>query len=286
MKKIIISLLVTLLISSLSYSQVRTRFFLTNPAIQSGYWSIELKFTVPAGQTWRVGSCNIRVNWAGSPNPANLSIHPDASVSGANSLLHNNSNYGLMTTTSILAGATISLNIIHNPSTPYAVFSPGTYSIGRLRWNRLDTSAGQCITPVQRVFGNGPSVVYDSLTQLMYGSGWDTLASSQPGCIRVDYLTGNRDNENELPTVYKLYNNYPNPFNPSTIIRYDLSRKTFVNLSVYDILGRLVTELIDQDMNAGRYEAAWNAVNFASGIYFYKLVTAEFTDTKKMLLIK
>ena len=118
MKKIIVLLFLTLLISNLSNSQVKTRFFLTTPTIQSGMWSIELKFTVPAGQTWKVGSCNIRVNWVGSPNPANLSIHPDAAVNGANPLLNNNSNYGIMTTTSILAGATISLNIVHNPSSP------------------------------------------------------------------------------------------------------------------------------------------------------------------------
>jgi len=286
MKKTILTLLLTLLISGLSYSQVKTRFFLTTPTIDAGLWSIELKCTVPAGQTWKVGSCNIRVNWVGSPNAANLSIHPDATVTAPNPLLHNNSNYGLMTTTSILAGATISLNIVHNPSSPCATFAPGTYSIGRLRWNRLDTTAGQCVTLTHRTAGSGPSVVYDSLTQLLYGTGWDTLATSPAGCIRIDFLTGIAGNENEMPTVYKLYNNYPNPFNPSTSIKYDLPHNTFVKLSVYDVLGKLVTELVNQNMTAGRYEANWNASNYSSGAYFYKLETESFTDMKKMVLVK
>ena len=286
MKRTFLSLLLILLVTGLSYSQVKTRFFLTTPTIQTGLWSIELKCTVPAGQTWKVGSCNIRVNWVGSPNAANLSIHPDATVNGANTLLNNNANYGIMTTTSILAGATISLNIVHNPSSPCVTFGPGTYSIGRLRWNRLDTTAGQCITLTHRTTGSGPSVVFDSLTQLLYGTGWDSLATSPPGCIRIDYLTGIEGNENELPTVYKLYNNYPNPFNPSTTIKYDLPNNTFVKLSVYDVLGKLVTELVKQDMTAGRYEANWDASSYASGAYFYKLETKSFTDMKKMILVK
>ena len=288
MKKLILTLLLTLLISGLSYSQVKTRFFLTTPTIDAGMWSIELKFTVPAGQTWKVGSCNIRVNWVGSPNAANLSIHPDATVTFANPLLHNTGNgwYGLMTTTSILAGATISLNIVHNPSSPCQTFGTGTYSIGRLRWNRLDTTASQCVTLTHRTSGSGPSVVYDSLTLLAYSTGWDTLATIPPGCNRIDYLTGIEGNENEIPTVYKLYNNYPNPFNPSTSIKYDLPHNTFVKLSVYDVLGKLVTELVNQDMKAGRYEANWNAINYASGAYFYKLETESFTDMKKMILVK
>ena len=284
---IILTLLLTLLFSSLSYSQVKTRFFLSTPTIQTGLWSIELKFTVPAGQTWKVGSCNIRVSWVGSPNAANLSILSEANVSGANPLLHNNATYGygLMTTTSIQAGATISLNIVHNPSSPCAVFAPGTYSIGRLRWNRLDTTASQCVRLTQRTV-TPASVVFDSLTQLLYSTGWDTLATSPAGCIRIDYLTGIEGNENEIPTVYKLYNNYPNPFNPSTSIKYDLPHNTFVKLSVYDVLGKLVTELVNQDMKAGRYEAEWNALNYASGAYFYKLETKSFTDMKKMILVK
>jgi hypothetical protein len=286
MKKVILSILLTFLISAQLQSQVRTRFFMSNPTIEVGnLWTIELRFTVPTGQTWKVGSCNIRVNWSGSPNAANLSVHPDASVSGANPLLHNNSNYGLMTTTSILGGATISLNVVHNPSSPCATFGPGTYSIGRLRWNRLDTAGGQCVTLTQRTTGTGPSVVYDSLTQLLYATGWDTLATSPAGCIRIDYLTGVAGNQ-EIPTVFKLYTSYPNPFNPSTTIKYDIPRSSFVQMTIYDILGREVSRLINQNLSPGRYEIVWDGTNYASGTYFYKLEAGTFTDIKKMILVK
>jgi hypothetical protein len=115
---------------------------------------------------------------------------------------------------------------------------------------------------------------------------FSTLATSPAGFIRIDFLTGIAGNENEMPTVYKQYNNYPNPFNPSTAIKYDLPHNTFVKLSVYDVLGKLVTELVNQNMTAGRYEANWNASNYSSGAYFYKLETESFTDMKKMVLVK
>jgi hypothetical protein len=284
MKKIILSLFLLFMVTAAVNSQVKVRFFCSNPTIEAGnIWSIQLKATVPTGQSWRVGSCNIRVNWTTSPNSAGVTIHPDATVNEANSNLHNNANYGLMTTTSILGGSTISLNIVRNPSSPCFTFAPGTYTIGRLRFNRLDSTS--CITPVLRTSGSGPAVVYDSLNLLSYSAGWDTLVNSPAGCIRMDYLTG-VNTENELPTVFKLYNNYPNPFNPATTIKYDIPSNTYVKISVYDILGKLVSTLVNKDMQAGRYEATWDATNFASGTYIYKLETKNFTDVKKMILIK
>ena len=285
MKKIILSLFIMFLVTAAASSQVKVRFFVANPTITGGnVWSIQLRATVPTGQTWRVGSCNIRVNWTTSTNPAGVTILPDATVLEANSNIHNNANYGTMTTTSILGGATISLNIVRNPSSPCFTFGPGTYTLGRLRFNRLDSTA--CIRPVLRTTGSGPAVVYDSLTQLTYAAGWDTLVNSPAGCIRLDYLTGIEEENNNLPTVYKLYNNYPNPFNPATTIKYDVPNNAFVKLTVYDILGKQVAQLVNKEMVAGRYEATWDASNYASGTYIYKFESGEFTDVKKMILIK
>jgi photosystem II stability/assembly factor-like uncharacterized protein len=99
-------------------------------------------------------------------------------------------------------------------------------------------------------------------------------------------ITGNQN----IPSEFKLYQNYPNPFNPVTKIKFtipagkgkDLSAK----LRIYDILGREVTTLINQQMKPGSYLVEWNAGNFASGVYFYRLETESHTETKKMVLIK
>ncbi|MEO8514343.1 MAG: T9SS type A sorting domain-containing protein, partial [Ignavibacteria bacterium] len=245
----------------------------------AGIWAIDVVAIVPSGQQWRVGSSNLRYNFTSTPTGA-ATIHPDASVSGANVNL-NSGNYSNMTTTSISGGTAISLNIARLGNC--FLMTPGTYLLGRIRFNRIDTTG--CITLNMRTTVSGFSVVQDSITQWLAPADFDSLATVPPGCIRLDFLTG-MSGENELPTVFKLYNNYPNPFNPSTMIKYDVPQNSFVKLSVYDILGKLVTNLVNRDMSAGRYEIVWDAKNYASGTYIYKLETSNFSDVKKMMLIK
>ncbi len=280
MKKLIISLLFLLLVSGTGFSVVKVTFKLQNPHLESGIWAIDVVAIVPAGQQWRVGSSNLRYNFTTTPVGA-ATIHPDATVSGANVNM-NTGNYSNMTTTSISGGTAISLNIARLGACYY--MNPGTYLLGRIRFNRVDTTG--CITLHMRTTVTGFSVVQDSITQWLAPADFDSLATTPAGCIRLDFLTGISGNENELPTVFKLYNNYPNPFNPVTAIKYDIPQNTFVKLSVYDILGKLVTNLVNQDMTPGRYEIVWDAKNYASGTYIYKFETSNFTDVKKMILIK
>ena len=93
-------------------------------------------------------------------------------------------------------------------------------------------------------------------------------------------------NENTLPDKFELYQNFPNPFNPVTVIRYDIPNNAFVILKIYDITGKLVKTLVNEIKVAGRYEETFNGVNLASGIYFYKIEAGNFTDEKKLVLIK
>jgi hypothetical protein len=97
---------------------------------------------------------------------------------------------------------------------------------------------------------------------------------------------GVSNNGTGIPSVYSLGQNYPNPFNPATNIKFGIPQNAFVTLEVYDMLGREVASLISQEMNAGSYTAEWNALNFTSGVYFYKLTAGGFTETKKMILVK
>ncbi|MDR3625601.1 MAG: carboxypeptidase regulatory-like domain-containing protein [Ignavibacteriaceae bacterium] len=88
------------------------------------------------------------------------------------------------------------------------------------------------------------------------------------------------------PTKFALENNYPNPFNPSTIISFTLPLNSRVHLEVYNILGQKVAELLNKQMDAGSYSINFNAVHLSSGVYLYRLQTDHFTATKKMILAK
>jgi hypothetical protein len=89
-----------------------------------------------------------------------------------------------------------------------------------------------------------------------------------------------------VPEAFALYQNYPNPFNPATSIKFDIPKSSHVVLRVYDPSGRLIKELLSQQLNAGAYEYSFKAENLSSGIYFYSLITGSGTQTKKMLLVK
>lgn len=89
-----------------------------------------------------------------------------------------------------------------------------------------------------------------------------------------------------VPMKYSLYQNYPNPFNPLTKIKFDIAKNTNVKLKIYDVTGKEVLKITDAYMNAGSYSYSWNASGFASGIYFYRLETDDFTEVKKMIMVK
>lgn len=89
-----------------------------------------------------------------------------------------------------------------------------------------------------------------------------------------------------IPDEFTLSQNYPNPFNPTTKIRFALPKSSFAKLVVYDILGREAAIIVSEQLNAGTYEADWNASNFPSGVYYYKLISDDYSETKKMILIK
>ncbi|NOX67102.1 MAG: T9SS type A sorting domain-containing protein [Chlorobi bacterium] len=88
------------------------------------------------------------------------------------------------------------------------------------------------------------------------------------------------------PEVYSLNQNYPNPFNPTTIISYSIQKQSDVTLRVYNLLGELVTTLVDQKQSAGKHQIQFNANNLSTGVYFYSIKAGSFFQTKKMLLLK
>ena len=107
---------------------------------------------------------------------------------------------------------------------------------------------------------------------------------------QIDY-NGNYEFSDEievitLPLEYRLSQNYPNPFNPVTIIKYEIPENTNVTLEVFDVLGRLIKTLVNENKSAGRYEVEFNASELSSGLYLYKINAGGFEQTRKMLLLK
>lgn len=99
-------------------------------------------------------------------------------------------------------------------------------------------------------------------------------------------ITTDLEKELIIPLHYYLSQNFPNPFNPSTTIKFFLPKKDFIKLKVFDILGREVATLIEGELNKGEYTVNFNAAELSSGVYFYQLSTPTFTETKKMQLLQ
>ncbi|MCS5623052.1 MAG: T9SS type A sorting domain-containing protein, partial [Candidatus Marinimicrobia bacterium] len=94
-----------------------------------------------------------------------------------------------------------------------------------------------------------------------------------------------------LPLEFSLYQNYPNPFNPATIFRYDLPKNTNVKLTIYDLMGKIVKNLVSDQQNSGYKLIQWNSTNnkdqpVSAGMYFYTIQAGEFRETRKMILLK
>ncbi|HEY5123329.1 MAG TPA: T9SS type A sorting domain-containing protein [Ignavibacteria bacterium] len=101
-----------------------------------------------------------------------------------------------------------------------------------------------------------------------------------------EIIIGIQNISSEIPAAFSLSQNYPNPFNPSTTIRYAVPRNGNVRLIIFDALGREVETFVNEMQTAGTYEVVWDASRYPSGVYFYKLITDNYSDTRRMLLIK
>ena len=121
----------------------------------------------------------------------------------------------------------------------------------------------------------------DTLNGWAVGNGGTILHTTNGGVSFVE-----EEQIEEMPSEFLLSNNYPNPFNPSTKIKYSVLQASNVELKVYDILGNEIETLINEEKPAGTYELTWLAENLPSGVYFYQLKAGNFIETKKMVLMK
>lgn len=125
------------------------------------------------------------------------------------------------------------------------------------------------------------AISQDSNTNIWIGTfGAGLSVFNENGIVSVQNIS------NEIPSHFKLHQNFPNPFNPETRITFEIKNRDNVNLSVYDIRGKKVSELVDKQLTPGFYQFEFNGSNLSSGIYYYRISLGRFSETKKMVLIK
>ena len=147
-------------------------------------------------------------------------------------------------------------------------------------WVKTYNGPGDSNDVASKILINNNKEVYIAGTS--YGIGTD-----KDFClIKYADLSNIINISSEIPFKYSLYQNYPNPFNPITKIRFSIPYTSFTQIAVYDIQGKVIEVLVNKQFTAGTYETDFDASNFPSGVYFYSLTYSDFTETKKMVLIK
>lgn len=218
---------------------------------------------------------------------------------GATQYVFNNWSNGGPASQTVTIGTTVNSYVV-NYKVQYKVISsitplglPATVSGGNLYYDS-GSVANISISPLQLVYqgqtwyfqnwqgtgngsysGNNPSPQITMNNPVLEAAIFDTIPP-----------IGIKGIGNEIPKSYELHQNYPNPFNPSTVIKFDIPKEGDVNLRVYDLLGNEIAVIYSGHMKPGYYSAEFDASNFASGVYFYKLQSGDFTSVRRFVLLK
>jgi hypothetical protein len=172
-------------------------------------------------------------------------------------------------------------------------------------WSRASDPSGKPLTYIIHFFGAGVDMMFSSKdtsttftasdiqTESSYiltgyvTNGADTTASSNYLSFQsASELTGIQELASNGPGSFALYQNYPNPFNPATTISYLLPAVGFVSLKIFDVLGREVSALVNEVQKAGKHTVTLVASSLPSGVYWYRLISGNYTETKKMEVLK
>ena len=138
------------------------------------------------------------------------------------------------------------------------------------------------------IISNSNNNIVSTVGEAFIGKSSNTVNQNQMGFWYVYQQSTITDVENEetIPTVFKLEQNYPNPFNPSTRIKFAVPERSNVLIKIYDILGSEVATLLNEEMDAGWYENNFNAAGLSSGVYLFRMEAGKFINTKKMIYLR
>lgn len=195
----------------------------------------------------------------------------------------------------------LDISLIHSGKEDTIIFRRGGLSDNYINTNLGDTSVLQICSIAAPYTGYfKPCKPLSQFMNLNAGGPWilkiRDRAVSNTGTlnawklnVQYEYPIGITQISSEVPQKYMLSQNYPNPFNPVTNIRFDIPKHTGRSntvVKVFDILGRELATLVNELVQPGQYEVTWDASAYPSGVYFYRLVTGEFSESKKMILVK
>lgn len=218
------------------------------------------------GTSWSKTSLNNRTIHSLDANGSNIFAGVD--TTGVYLSTDNGSNWSITSLNNRIVFA-----ILANGNTVFA----GTLGYG------VYISNDNGVSWIQRNEGLGNSYIYAFCISNNY-----IFASTGTSVYRrpLSELTGINLISSEIPSEFNLEQNYPNPFNPSTNIKFQIPKSGFVNMVIYDILGCEMATLVNEELKPGTYEVSWDAANYPSGVYFYRIKTPENIEVKKMILIK
>jgi len=140
-----------------------------------------------------------------------------------------------------------------------------------INWFKINTGLNYSFKNIEFINSN---------TGFITGDGGLILKTTDGGSVFVNQTVV------ESPSSFKLFQNFPNPFNPTTTIKFEISKSSNVKISVFDITGKEIETLVNEKLNAGTYQTEWNGTSYSSGIYFYKMITDGYVETKRMILLR
>lgn len=191
----------------------------------------------------------------------------------------------------LFGGKIISNNSISQMLTfrPANISGANGYGLGVMRYN---VSGRSCYGHGGNSFGYTTVAIYDPVDSIAIAIMMNKDLNGGPvGINFLNYVIQNNPtviagNSTETPTTFRLHQNFPNPFNPSTRIEFEMNRRLFVKLSITNILGEEIELLYNGILPEGKHSYEWNPSGAASGIYFYKLTSGNYSETKRMILLK
>ncbi|MBL8017707.1 MAG: DUF2341 domain-containing protein [Ignavibacteria bacterium] len=199
------------------------------------------------------------------------------------------------------------LNTAQELSVPKSPAGPSVTVLGSssLRVNWVDSSSNEDKFMIERSTNGGSNwILRDSVAAGVVQYTDNGLTQNTQYCYRVyakncigasapttqvcgtTTFVGVSQTGAEIPKVFSLYQNYPNPFNPVTNIRFDIPKESSVKITIFDALGRVVKDIVNQRMQPGSYSVDWNASSYSSGIYFYRIQAGDYVNEMKMVLVK
>ena len=166
-----------------------------------------------------------------------------------------------------------------SPGSEYSAYENG-------QWHVNENNEGLPDNRPISVVAVSPVINFFNSSNVTVFVGYYAGTSGGAKVFKRNFTIGIKQISSEIPDGFALLQNYPNPFNPVTKIKFNIPLTSNVSIRIFDIQGRVITTLVNDKLNGGTYETEWNAINTSSGVYFYRIESGNYTETKKMILVK